>query len=1255
MSLFEITGAEIGQLTNTQLPDLLRRLLNQEAAKHGINRSSVNVAGNITAPDGGVDGSIIWEGQPIATDFLPKQHLVFQSKAQSMTSTAAGVEVENRPRSGDPFIKPMVDKALSKGAGYILFSTTDLNDQQRPDAIESIRQKLRNHGKDYADTAFIGVYDRQKIASWCNSFFPIRVTVKEWIGKPVPNGFLTFEQWAALEKFEDCQLCSDESVEQIIEGIVQRINSNESLCRVKGPSGIGKSRMVYEACKKLEQIDRIIYYNDGFNPKKILDDISLLLSENNSVLIVDNCDVGLHGILANALPNTVMLITLDFNEDSSGSRELIIPEVSDDVIGQIVQSRWPDIEAENLKTIIDYAGGFPLIAVTLAKDYVEGFEDVGKLRDNDLKQKLLGAEATPQDIAAIEVLSLFDAIGFERELSGQYKYIAEKIAGISPPDFYRSIKLFERRRLIDIGGDYRRVRPLPLAIRLAADWWEDNSTDRIMEVIALIDPNNCPQRISESFCKAVARLDFVAKAVEVTDAFCGPNGPFVHAGMLESVWGSKLFCSFVEVNPKATTNALYKVSEKYSIDEIKTIFAGDIRRNLYWSFEKLCFRKSVFEKAALILLRFAAAENESWGNNCTGLVKQLFSPYLSGTESEPEQRLSVINRGLSIGDERIDSIIIDALEQAVHDGHRTRTLGSERQGLNQELKEWQAKTWGELFKYQDDSLELLGDIALNHPTLSSKACKAITSSLRGMIRRPDHKVLYGTIDRLIEKYSDNWPDALNAIRNIRVYELDHMGSDFKKEIGQILDKWENELTPNTIETKIKQIVDVPSWDHLKEEDGNIVDLSEGRAVDFAREVVAELPELVKYTDGLVVGELRKGYLFARELATHNKDHECFLNAMLDSLSKSDPKKANSICVGAYLVALRGEDIELYNHFINRIYQENSLNRFYVDCVRLQGIEAEHVDNIISLLVSDKIEPHVLKSLAYGSVTENLDPQDVVRLTDSILNKNIRFGWISLEVLYMYVHGSKEKWQDCELALIKMIETLDFDEQGSLHTMNMHHWEQVCEKLIEKNDEHINKVIIDKVFLVADAENALSTADHSIHVVIDKLITNGSYDLVLDKLTEILSEGDLLKNIKVECLVAGPSVSDGSSHLLDIPEEVLLAWADDNLDFGPEYIAKSSPLYVNVEGENICHPLALKIVDKYGDNEKVLYNLSSFAGVKSCSGSRLPDMQGERDAYEQLSNHEKHSVRAWALEYLDYANKVIEAETRREGARDFGIY
>lgn len=56
-------------------------------------------------------------------------------------------------------IKHMVEEVLCKCGGYILFTTHELNNEQKKERIRLTRERLTNLGKKYATTAIIDIYD----------------------------------------------------------------------------------------------------------------------------------------------------------------------------------------------------------------------------------------------------------------------------------------------------------------------------------------------------------------------------------------------------------------------------------------------------------------------------------------------------------------------------------------------------------------------------------------------------------------------------------------------------------------------------------------------------------------------------------------------------------------------------------------------------------------------------------------------------------------------------------------------------------------------------------------------------------------------------------------------------------------------------------------------------------------------------------------------------------------------------------------
>ena len=82
--MFEVDPKQVEGLEAQDLVLLLRRLLHAEAQAAGVPLSAISVPLQITVPDGGEDGRIVWTGGRDSTDYLPGRINFFQCKASKM-------------------------------------------------------------------------------------------------------------------------------------------------------------------------------------------------------------------------------------------------------------------------------------------------------------------------------------------------------------------------------------------------------------------------------------------------------------------------------------------------------------------------------------------------------------------------------------------------------------------------------------------------------------------------------------------------------------------------------------------------------------------------------------------------------------------------------------------------------------------------------------------------------------------------------------------------------------------------------------------------------------------------------------------------------------------------------------------------------------------------------------------------------------------------------------------------------------------
>src|SRR6266536_5041357 len=154
--LLEITHEDIGQLTDFQLTDLLRRLLHLEANHNNITARSIALSLKITVADGGEDGRIQWAGEPPSTDYIPKRLTMFQCKPTDIGPTGCGKEL---CRQDSDQLKPQVERVLDAKGSYVLLTTQALNQYQIEERFTEMRKAIGTAGKPYAATADLHIYD----------------------------------------------------------------------------------------------------------------------------------------------------------------------------------------------------------------------------------------------------------------------------------------------------------------------------------------------------------------------------------------------------------------------------------------------------------------------------------------------------------------------------------------------------------------------------------------------------------------------------------------------------------------------------------------------------------------------------------------------------------------------------------------------------------------------------------------------------------------------------------------------------------------------------------------------------------------------------------------------------------------------------------------------------------------------------------------------------------------------------------------
>ena len=1251
--IFEVETKDIESLSAVRLPRLLEKLLHAEALVYGIPKGSVEVGSNIHSNDGGEDGRIQWKGGPNKTDYLPSRFVQFQCKATKMAPKKCAKELVGQNGK----FKPMVDQALSAGSTYILFINQTLNRLQKDRRVDAMRKMLINLDKPYAETAKIEIYDASSIQAWVNCHFPIIVAVLNWGNRPLVPYLKTWEQWGHHPDFQQFEYVEDEERQHSLKDVRELLGKERTCARIVGLPGLGKTRMAFELCRDIKGdrfSDKVVYYDAAFDNGNVVPLVhQCVTSELQGILIIDNCDLRLHKELKHQIENQdsrLSLLTLDYNpERDSNTRTICLNPLNDDLMKQMLESKYRH-NIPDLSRVVSFAQGFPLMAVLIAEARLGNEANIGNLTDEEIVSRMLALGFNRQlDDEARKVLmgcSLFDKFGLDDAAGEEYKIIATSVTEVNTDSFYTWVKKYERHGIIDRRGRYAQVRPKPLAIHLAAEWWECSSPEKQQQLIN----STMPGQLKESFCAQIEKLDFLPGVKKLAENLCGQLGPFGKAEVILSIEGSRLFRSLVEVNPQATSAALYRILAERTHAELEDI-SGNVRRNLVVALEKLCFHKSAFNKSAKCLMWLATAENEYWSNNSTGLFIQLFRTILSGTEALPDQRLEIIDYALNLEETRSRELSVAALGSAISVSGGSRVAGAEFQGSGTALEEWRPKIWQEAYDYWIAGIERLTKVVLDNCTESDMAKNAIATNIFALAKTNLGLVnaLDTAIRRIVSKQGPSWPMALEKIRRLQTV---HSGV-ISKDGRDMIEEWIQLLTPKLLGDRIEYFVSKSPFEYKKGKDGEHINLAAENAKKLAQELSGDVGQVVPYLKQLSTGGQRQGWTFGHNLVLASKKWEPLFTETLSAVSQA--KQPNTSFLHGVLFGIYELNKKEWDTCMEKIFCNKKLAKFYPDATITGDVQKKHLNNVIELIKRNDAEIASVLALSYGQPLKNLDPKTVTEFINNLRGISHEAAWVGLDVLSMYCDHNEKKWNACETTLKELLANLSLSCRISGQQLDMYHWDQAVNMLLEKNDPDFAKQLAIQILDAYDKNvyhgDVAQYAKKAMRVVLRKYAKQ-----VWPLISRTISDADPIQAFHFQFLFGSEISFDNKedSILANLPEKVLRDWCESDPENVPVFVARSNDVFVKINDKFRISKNTKYLLDEFGNNMDMLNALSANMYSFGWSGSVVPLYRKILAAIEPLLQHQHMTVQKWAEDNVEELKKQIDAENQSDQESTWGI-
>lgn len=1032
------------------------------------------------------------------------------------------------------------------------------------------------------------------------------------------------------------------------------------LIQFMGLSGIGKSRMIFEIFHGIDNSNN--YYCSNASDDRLLNELSTFLRERmneEGVIVLDDCNGDAFSKISKLRLeiNTKYKIIGIYNDTEDIVRERGVNQLylnrRDllDSVNQYIQDQIGLLgnQAENIvRQIQDISDGFPVVAIKAIQSYREnGVTNL--MNEDELWKKMCGYQSlTVDERVALQSLSLFEPLGYEQEFARDYQMVKYN-ENITPFDynhlkiddiFEKLVKSYKNKELIEINSCWLLVRPLPLAVWLVGQWFRNCGQNRFVQVLNDLDAiqeQAQANRMKRALCKRIQNMQDNEKAKYLFERLMAVGAPFHYEEVVCSDFGSQLFLAISTVNPVAVTNCLYDVVMPQSIDWTKNI-KGDVRRNYIWCLERLSMPETTFRKAALLLAKFSLAENESWANNATGQLLQLFHVALSGTETTLRQRLDVIEELRTLGDEYIP-IVLKVIDSAFSYSHFSRNAGYEHidgkvytdfEPMGVDICEyWEGciKILGELLQYRPDSVNQIADIIVSHVYDLS-------------LRSGCYDYLEKLINMVVNARGNEWPEMHKQLLKLKRYNQDRLSTERKAKI----DGW---LKLFGAKDFLLTLDEVHATFYADNRELSFEDKM-AHAVEYFTPIAKRFRDEKLYSDSELVLRLLDSQ--TNEIA--------FIRAISNVLTLQQVKELFDVIIKN--IAGKAQDYQssflniLYfslpeseakRKFLQSIYDLKKYQQYIVLKTNSETSDLKVLKEVVDIINNKHISPKT--SLRQYLYRVNIDSSERMFEVCSYIRKNVGN---SEDILLDYIVANEFSSfiLEGEMKTLTMELLLNYDYAKS--TVDAYNVNSLVTNILESGKEVDFAISYNKKLLreIKDYDS-FRVNEHLYYTLLPKY-----QDSILgDILKEISNRESDFWYFGGKDLGSGDGFGVGPLFQCNIEtiKEVCLQESQGCLPYRLAYLA---PVFDYSDKDEPSFSQffywLLEHFDSFKKQEEILSEFSSNMGSYSWVGSIIPLLEKKINCFKKLEHHTNTIVKKWVIENILSLSEQLRKEQNSESYR-----
>lgn len=995
----EYLAALIERLDSGAFADLCNSLLSESAARHGIDRAAIATNLRVTEPDGGIDARCVGATRTVPR-LIPRGDVDYQFKSGSDGKSVALLVEE------DILGKPRVATGLRSGHAFVYIAAWD-----RGDAVgENLARNLESRGLpvEPGQVVFIGIDSLARMLQ----AFPALIARYMRLDVPV----IEFTQWAGLGSLSNPYQTDDE-VEMRLRELRALIESSRGPVRVVGAAGDGKTRTVLEALRESNLAPSVVYARQPANLTPSFVAHLARMPDVRCTVVVDEVD----DVMATRLTDDFSLMSpgvrlVMVGLDASGRAQpdtLQVTGLSDDVLVRTISAIAIGIPDEVARSVADDCQHSPKLAVVIARRIAD---DPGlvtphrRLADGRVRSTLdqyLGIEHSSPAWQALSTAALLTRLGWADEAEQESEFLFRAV-GLEPIEARRHVDaLHDRFGIAPVAGRFRYVSPAILADHLAARQLEAWTRDHLRRVFGALTPT-----MADSFARRVRRMAAVLRNRRVVEeVILGDQGPFRSIVELEGGGMAMLLRRLAGPFGQATLAALRRVIAPATLDELRA--ATTSRRELVWALVDLLWVQETFEEAALLLLRLAVAENESWGNNATGTWVETFQTMLGRTAAGLRPRMRVLRHAATSLDPAERRLASRALCAALKTEHLSRSGRPPEDVEGMPVQEWTPATGSEWCEAAVSYLDLLQPLLTDaDDEVRRRAVAALQAGLTAAITLPiqvaerwtevarrlaeAEYALRSPVLDAIELARWRWERRMAALKRADVSELQEtLGADVERmdsaadrdaEHAAIRDRLallagvRDSLRGSEFTAHFRSTVRLPLRPRPGEAREDVEAAVRRQLENLASDVLRE-PSLLddEWTWLLDDKEWHGAERWMEVLGS--LDHERVLEPVLRRLASQTPRAVLWLSLYDLAFAHAVGDPGFVDHRIEELRQLNAPAAQRFDLLFRAGYAPARFEAVLHLVESGSINPAAVATLSYHPWGPALPPTAALRLAE----------------------------------------------------------------------------------------------------------------------------------------------------------------------------------------------------------------------------------------------------------------------------------